>query len=277
MLAILDAFRRDRIDVAAGTIHQYSVAVSQWARFRGHATIDATAADDAREFLRWLSVRRSARTVNNKRAALLRLWRWGFDERLIDIEPPRIRKLKEAKRKPTAWRVEEVARLLLACDAAPLVRDWTPLHWRALVLTIYDTSTRIGALLDCPRASLRGDVLTIPGELQKQCRDTAHRLHPQTLGPLLMLPARELLFAWPVDRREIWPAFGAILRAAGLPDGRRDKFHRIRRTSYSYVVKALGIAAATEHAGHATDLSAIYLDRSILDLPDAVDVLPRPA
>ena len=41
-----------------------------------------------------------------------------------------------------------------------------------------------------------------------------------------------------------------MLTATGLPAGRRDLFHKIRRTSGRAVAKAGGMAAAQEHLGH---------------------------
>lgn len=57
--------------------------------------------------------------------------------------------------------------------------------------------------------------------------------------------------------------------------GRRDKFHRLRRTSYTLVAKAFGVEAASRHAAHKQDLSRFYLDRSQIDA-DPLQALPRP-
>jgi len=268
-------FAEIRIDVSIRTLEQYDIAVSQYDE---HAGRDACDAESLRAFLRAIRETRSARTANNKRQALLTLWRFAHEERLVDVEPPRITKFREAKREPTAWTVQEVGQLLAACRRARTVGgSWTPQHWRALVLTAYDTSLRIGCLLAVPRDCLEGSVLYVPGELQKHRRDSRHRLHSTTVETIATLPVTHRLFHWPVRRRALWVEFGVILDDAGLPHGRRDKFHRLRRTSYSYVAAALGIDAATRHAGHAGDLSAVYLDRRLLDEPDPLDALPRPA
>lgn len=113
---------------------------------------------------------------------------------------------------------------------------------------------------------------------KKGRRDTVHRLHPSTLEVLNRIsPKTGLLFNWPFHRDELWRRFSReILIPAGLPATRRDKFHRVRRTSYTMVAKAYGIAAASEHAAHKQDLSRFYLDTSLLERQNPLDALPRP-
>jgi len=85
-----------------------------------------------------------------------------------------------------------------------------------------------------------------------------------------------MLFPWNHRRNYLQRCFKEILADAGLPNSRRDLFHKIRRTSYTQTYIALGKDAASEHAGHTTDMSAVYLDRTKFDRPRAIDVLPRP-
>jgi integrase len=109
------------------------------------------------------------------------------------------------------------------------------------------------------------------------------RLHPQTIELLQQMKphGRELLFPWPWTNlaRTLYPQFGAILRAAGLPDTARDKFHKIRRTSATYLADVAGEVEAQKHMGHSTVGLTIkyYIDPTKLTRRiNAADVIQRP-
>lgn len=124
--------------------------------------------------------------------------------------------------------------------------------------------------------------LQLDARIQKGGQTTAHQLSQQAHAAIIaMLDQRDdssgdRLFAWPFRLDHIWRAYRRdVLRPAGLPVGRRDLFHRIRRTSYSLVAATQGVEAATRHAAHKSDLSRFYLDRSHLEAPQPIDALPR--
>jgi hypothetical protein len=120
--------------------------------------------------------------------------------------------------------------------------------------------------------------LLVPGEFQKGGADTYQSLHADTARRLDSLDrgTSGKLFPWPFAREELWRRLESlILVPAGLPHGRRDKFHRLRRTSYTLVAKVFGVQAASRHAAHKQDLSRYYLDRSMIDA-NPLDALPRP-
>lgn len=237
-------------------------------------------------FLRWYREQgRAPRTCNDKLEALMRVWRFAYRKRYCAEKPKRIKKFRVLKHQPRAWRAEEIGRMLAQCQQVQPRRGWTPLHWVALVLVIYDTSLRIGCLMKVPRAAfdVTAGTLTVPAELQKGKVETIQKLHPQTIEVLKQLPPSELLFPWP------WSTGGGavqlrfrreILEPAGLSATRKDCFHKIRRTSYTYTYHLLGPHAASEHAAHSSDLSSNYLDRQLLQelsqQPAPIAVLPRP-
>lgn len=277
----LEIHLAENVQIGALTADQYRVAIRRFHAWRGKpvrtSELNAPLVVD---FMRWLTDQgRSPRTANNYRQAILMLWHAAHARGQTPIPPPhRFPRLRVARRHPTAWSLDEMRALLKACDRARPIRGWTPRHWKALVLVIYDTSLRISALLQVPRSdvSRRGHLLC-RAEFQKQDADTLHRLHPSTMRLLRALPQSGMLFPWPLHKAAIWIHFGKLLRAAGLPDTHRDKFHRIRRTSYTYIYRELGLIAATEHAGHAGDLSRYYLDTTKLSGKKPIDILPRPA
>jgi integrase len=65
-----------------------------------------------------------------------------------------------------------------------------------------------------------------------------------------------------------------ICKAAGLPNDRWSKFHRIRKTHASYAAAAgLDAQRLLDHASPKT--TRAYLDPRIVRQPSAPDVLPR--
>lgn len=283
-------YPRKRLDVSAGTIHQYSVAVHLLDRHSkdsggGLVRVGDLSVDLLVGFLgAYAAGGVRPRTVNSKRSALLTLWRfahrWGDVGRPCPdrIDVPRV---KDYCDPPNSWTVADLKRLLDACDDAKPVRHvWTGAHWRALILTLYDTAARIGAVLSAKRSQLsaRG-FLVLYGCDQKTNVGTVHRLHADTIAAIEAMPpidGDDRLFAWPASWPHLFDVYGRLLKSAGLPHGRKDKFHRLRRTSYTMVYREFGLRAASKHAGHRTDMSAAYLDPTQLDNPDGLEALPRP-
>ena len=270
-----------RPGLSPATYEQYLLTAIQFERWRGDPLpVSDLDEEPIREFLAFrFAEPRQPQTVNKDRRNLLALWHCAAEFDHIDREPrvKRIPRYPEPKRLPTAWTLEDLERILAACSSARPLQGWDGRHWRALLLTIYDTSHRIGCLLKVGREQLtRVGFLLVYGTQSKQNADTIHRLHPQTLEAIAALPDHPRLFPWPLRQRGIYEHYGRILRAAGLPSTRRDKFHRVRRTSYTQVMGSLGKDAATEHAGHSCDLSRLYADPTQLQRTSAVDVLPRP-
>lgn len=125
---------------------------------------------------------RCPRTVNNYRLDILAVWREAHDSGWIRAEPPsarRLRKLKEPTRVPRAWSIEEMRRIVAACDHVRVRRGWGGPHWKALILAAYETSLRIGALTRVPLECFDHDqaLIVTPGEIQKTGVETVHRLH----------------------------------------------------------------------------------------------------
>ena len=266
----LDRLRSRRLDLSDGYLFVLSAALG-WFR---DGPLDSLSSDDVAAMMHRLrDSGKSAKTIRSYRQAILYLMHAaGLRVDARDVRPPR-----NVRRRPTAWTVEELGRLVSACRSAPWRSGWGPPHWEALTLTAYDTGLRIGTLLLADVAHLDGVTLYVPGEHQKGREDAVHHLHPDTSRLLLSLPRTDSrMFPWPFCRRVIWKHYGEILRRAGLPDTSRDKFHKLRRTSYTYVAKEHGIAAASEHAAHKSDLSAYYLDKSHLNRPNPLEALPRP-
>jgi len=173
-----------------------------------------------------------------------------------------------------------MADILRAIGNVDHPEGWSTDHTQALILTIYDTSHRVGALLKLCRDQLdRNGRLHALAEQTKQKSDTVHQLHSQTLAAIAGLKRTKRLFPWPRNQRAIYPFLRRILQAAGLPATRRDLFHKFRRTSYTMVYALAGPDSASRHAGHATNLAKSYLDvelaREIRGDKSPIELMPR--
>jgi len=274
------------LNLAENSAEQYRVTLRQLDAWN-KSPVAVTELSDSLilKFMRWLkSIGRSERTANNKRQAILTLWRHAAHvHKMLDAPPP-IPKMEEPRRIVQAWTVADVCRLIEVSRFAKPLGEWDWRHWQALILVIYDTSHRIGALLDATRDALNMSTghLLLKAEWTKQKSDTQHKLHPDTLAALALLPKSKCgkLFAWPRRKRAIWAEFRKILESGGLRATRKDLFHKLRRTSFTYVYALLGESAAREQAGHSSNVTASYLDKALLaslqNKPAPVDVLPRP-
>lgn len=298
LAGVLARYCRQRLDIKPRSREVMQLSVRQFERWALSRLGRVLTLEDLTEdlLLDWMaaikSAGRVARTVNNHRQVALTLWEFGFDEELTARAPNRrkVRKLKEPKRIPQAWTLDEMGRILHACRTrgrvvrthrrkGRILWDWR--HWLALILTLYDSCHRISAILEVERSQFdpRAGTLRVRAEQVKQNADIVHTLSPETVQALEALPddPSGKLLAWPIARPEIWRSYKKILTAAGLSATRRDAFHKVRRTSYSFVFREQGLVGASRHAGHSTDMSAAYLDPSLLELDDPLKALPRPA
>jgi integrase len=278
-----------------GSEKQYRIVCRSVSKYvRGDATTyDIFTERRFAHFLDWLKRTpnprtkraRSNRTINGKRGFLLALWRFAWRRRWAP-QPPidrfDIPLLPVEKRNPPAWTVEQVSQILAHVDAAPPSSGWSRQHWIALLLTCYDTGARIDALLGARRQDLIDGRLRLDASLDKELIEHNPRLHDQTLAAIAALPPGEpedRLFDWQHSLDWLRKRLKAILRAAGLPHGRRDLFHRFRRTTATQTAKVGGIQQASQILGHSSVAltEAHYVDQTQLHRPAAVDFLPRPA
>lgn len=225
------------------------------------------------------------RTIRNNLKNIVAIWRFAYrrGDVMLPVALDDIPKVLVEKSMPKAWSVEEVSRICEACMRAPTLRGWGPLHWLALVLLCYDTSLRIGTVRKLTLAALSRGGVYAPANTQKNREETFHELHPETLEALRRMKRLDQcrLLPYPFAEGTLWRQFKRlILIPAGLPCTRNDLFHKLRRTSYTYVSAILGREEATRHAHHKSDLSSSYEDpvlkRLIQGKPGAIDVLPRP-
>jgi len=183
-------------------------------------------------------------TANKERSQLLALWRYASQTGLTSNWPTVLPE-NEPERVPQAWMQEDLVKLF---DAIAGIKTNVgnvpgPLWWRAIFLVCLDTGERIGAISQAEWSWLERNWLLVPAEARKgRKRDRRYLLASETVAALMQVRKYSCgatnIFVWPYNRTYIWNRLTKILIDAGLPHGRKDKFHRIRKTVGSVVYAA---------------------------------------
>jgi len=271
---------------SAGTDRQYRNALRHFERTVGREVdldelTDKLLADCLGQLI---AEGRSTSTANKVRRHIFAIWRFAVEQKMTVAPMPTLRKLPEPRRLPEAWTIEEMDRIFATVDRIRGYTGKTPsrLWWKGLLLTAYYTGLRISAIMALERKHLRGSVLHVPAELQKQNADQVFDLPDdcvKVVCEMFNFHESRWLFPWPYDRyRKDWPALVARLRktlkAAELPAGRKDLFHKIRRTTASHLDRVGGNATAM--LGHSSEAVTMgYLDQTITGTARFSKMLPR--
>ncbi len=220
---------------------------------------------------------KSPSTANKDRAQMLALWRFAV---LTGLKQglPHVPQLNAPQRVPMAWTKDEIGRLLAATRSLRGAIGTVPakVWWTTLVLVCLDTGERIGAISAARWDWISGDWIVVPAEVRKGSRrDKTYRLGAGSIDALATLRKyghADCVFHWPHSPEYLWTRYRKILKGAGLPHGRRDSFHRLRRTTAS-IVHAAGMDAqeALDHADRRT--TQAYLDPRFKREKQACDVL----
>ncbi len=274
---------------SAETIRKYRTTLNLLDRFSlCDCTIAALSDDFVEEFMAWLLPGRVPKTVNVQRGNLLAIWRHAWRKGEIAELPRDVMEIDEPKQIAEAWSTDELTKMLRA--AAVIGGDIcgipAHLYWPALILTLYDTGLRIGALMATPVSAFNAPDrwLFVSHERQKHRADQVIRLHPDTVAAILKTapPGRELLFPWrwgEWDRHRLLRAeLRVILKLAGLPTESSDMFHKFRKTNATYFADATNEREAQRQLGHSSvSVTRRYLDqRKMRNVVHAADVITRP-
>lgn len=276
--------------LAQESIKQMQVTARKFGKWLGR---DALLADLTVENLRgflyaYHEEGRAAPTVNDKRRMLLTFWRAAADEDLLaEPRPRRIARIKEPRKLPEAWTVDEIGKILELCrqqqGRVGLIPadDW----WTSLILTLYDTGGRIGAIIQAATRDYQPDdrSLRIRADTQKDKTEQVFQISDQAAEAIARHYSREreLIWPWPHARRNLYKLFRErIIEPACVPSKRvgGDLFHKIRRTCISYLAKE-DLMLAVRQADHCRPELTFkhYIDpRIAVPKVQATDVLPRP-
>lgn len=230
--------------------------------------------------------------MNCKRRNILAVWRLAYRRKTPDgqrlvKELPEIARLRENKRLPVAWSIEELSKLLMRAQREQGFVGTIPAGkwWTSLLLMLYYTGIRITAALQVCREDVDlspdGGFILVRAEHQKQKADQTFKVPSDCARAMLDVigTRRGVIFVWPGYRRRMDVIFRRMIEDAGLQpgDGACGLFHKLRKTSGTHIAAKLGRAAACDHLGHsAMSVTERYLDPRFIQNIRAGDVLPTP-
>lgn len=228
--------------------------------------------DNVAGLMRWEQMRRgvSAETANHSRKCLVALWRWCRDKEIVRGGPT-VAKLKTPKRRPKALTDEELIRLVEATQRIPGTIGGmpAPTWWLTLLAIEIDTGIRAGELLALRWEWIDWDRgrIDVPAEVRKgKSEDASYWLPPSTRHWLAALrKPHGLILGWARHVSRYYQLWDDLLEAAGLPPGRRNKTHALRRTFATLVAANGGDPSAA--LGHSDPSVArrYYLDADATD------------
>ena len=241
----------------------FKPALSDFSRFLGH---EASLSDLTRDNLnRWLMYKTeigcAPSTIKTRRNAILGLWRFAYENEILDEEPKRIRKVRLAYAGVEAWTPEEITRLIqfaLEDGDNHLGTTGLPrsLYFASLVSAGYDSALRLGDMLALRRSMIQvknrcGYLRVIESKTNKIKQV---RFYPHTMKLIDQLwdlrPDREVI--WPLwcRREQFYRSFNTLVKHAGI---RKGTFRWLRRASITQV-ELIKPGWGTVHAGHSDPL-----------------------
>lgn len=276
--------------VKPGVVNNYRIAMRHFARFLGRPPV-FTDLDDGivTEFV--YSLKLNAQTVNSYRSKLICFWNYAFRKRKVEFGPD-VDALREFRVAPVALTMEQLGRVFDVArsydrPAGGICGIPATDYWFSLVMALYDTGLRIGALRTAQMADLdltEGNAsVFIPGEHQKTGKYARRPLHHDTAAILHRMaeaaPDRELVWPWEMDGRYLYRFARQLFVDAGV-DIPRKRFHLMRRTAATQVARRMGVEKARQYLQHTTVNTTLehYIDEDQLDdeIARMCDLLPRP-
>ncbi len=237
-------------------LYQYSIHLFQATLCRAPTLADLNDNQLAKHMRKLEELKYSPFTIAKERSQLLAISNFarmkGYTKQAAYVATPKL-----PRKPPTAWRREELDRLIAACRETPgmvgnvKASDW----WYLLHLLLWDTGERIGTLLHLRWAWIDRPWLELPAEFRKNGQQSLiFELSEETLQALdvvrsQQLPNCERALFWPMSLTLIYKHYNKILTRAGLPTDAKSKFHRMRRSVASHLKAAGGDATAA--LGHA--------------------------
>lgn len=232
------------------TVRLYRSSIKNLEKSLGRPTflVDLTDDNIARLMQDILDRGGSPYTANKERSQLLAIWRFAAQVKMLDTWPTILAE-NVPERAPQAWLAEDVHAIIQSAEATTGSIGNVPasLWWSALISLALDTGERIGAISQAEWSWLDRDWMLIPAEARKgRKRDKRYKINQETVERLKAIRkysrGESRIFVWPYNPTYLWARYGKLLRDAGLPDGPKDKFHKLRKTLGS-VAHAAGLDA----------------------------------
>jgi hypothetical protein len=264
------------------TIELYGFTILSFGESLGRPAMLGDLSDElaVARFLAHRTRTREPATAAKDRSQLRALHEFAARRKLLDTWPtyPLIR---VPERVPECWLVEEFQRLLDAAaqEQVSIAGIHASLWWRAVLLLCFDTGERIGSVLALTWQDVRGcDVIFRAENRKGRRRDIFRECSLQTADAMQAIKGdrepEDIVFPWDRCHNYVWKRLEIILKRAGLPHGRKSKFHRIRKTTASYAAAAgLDAQKLLDHSDPATTRK--YLDPRIVKQQSPVNILPK--
>lgn len=262
-----------------GTVIEYEGAISHWNRYCSNLPISEITTRTLAEFAASLPAKDSPATVNKVLREVMAVLRFARKLKRIE-EVPDWHKLREPRRVPVAFTVDEFAKILNQVETLPGDVMGIParLWWRSLLLFLWYGGARISAML----AVMHKDVLLNDGgfilraEQQKQHADQFLDVGQDAIEAARLIVDPKRLYFWSYSHRTraAWVWFEKICAAAGVPLSKGQRFHRIRKSTASYLKLAGG--DPTGRLGHSSPkVTEAYFDPRICTESRQARLMPR--
>jgi integrase len=264
--------------ISPRTVEIYRFTLRAWGQFLGRPPEVSDLEElSVAQFLAHRLRERSVATAAKDRTQIRALWEFAARRKLTD-QWPQLRRIRVPERIPQAWLTDELQRLLEAAGERQGSIAGVPASafWRAAILVCYETGCRVGELLGLEWRDVSPAGILFRAENRKgKTRDIFRPISAVVAEALEAIRRdRPEVFAWDRCYTNLWRHLGMICKAAGLPDDRLSKFHRLRKTHASYAAAAgLDAQRLLDHASPAT--TRAYLDPRVVQPPSAPAVLPR--
>lgn len=262
------------------TARLYANTIRQFSKFLGRdATLEDLTDLSVSRYLDNRCENRALHTADKERNQLLAMWRCAADRRMIEMRPT-VPTSRIPFRVPTAWSIDELKRLVAVAKVESGMVGDVParIFWTALIQVLWQSAERVGAILGADKSDYARPRILVRAELRKGGKRDKLFTLTESVCELLDILVRSkngpLLFSWPKNRLYLWQKFGKIVERAGLPGGRRAKFHQLRRSAATHY--AAGGGDATALLDHSSPrVTRAYLDPRYVDTgPQPCDVLP---
>lgn len=278
---------RRLVGASPSTLRQYEIQFRHFERFLSHEpTLDDLTSQSVGGLLQWLLDGgdgrgvRSPATVNKCRSHLVAIWSVAA-ARGVATEPPEVNRLPEPEPQPVAWRMNEIAALLLACHKmrGEIMGLPAPIYYESLLRVWLDGGERTWATMAVRMEWLdwNSGWLRIPAGARKgKSKSMDYRLKASTMASLgrMREPSRDMLFPWPWSVGLFYKRYDELLEIAGLPTGRKRKGQGMRITFATHLELHGGDATrALRHSSRSTTERS-YLDRTLLTDKSPSDILP---
>lgn len=251
-------------------------AFGKWLKYE--PTIDDLSDLMLSRYLEHRESTRSPYTAEKERSQLCSLWRFAADRGLMTTRPE-VPPAPLPERLPQAWTLEQLGSLYRAAAStrgrvgAVPAGTW----FAALVLVLWETAERIGAILECRPGDFCGSRLHVRAEYRKGGkRDREYQLSSRTARLLTEARGTIHLLEWDRSRTLLWAKYADVVARAGLGRGRSLSFHALRRSAASHYAALGGDASQLLDHSSPRITHRWYLDRRMTDRgPAPCDILPE--